>query len=470
LGDKARVLTSFAENHLTTDGQTVSRLSRPQPITAFAVALGVAACGLAVGLMLAGQAFGSAIGVLLLGAFSMLAEKRSIRIGSNAEVSVSVLPIVFGAVVFGPLAAMAIGAIGILADLRRPYVRWLTWTSWKAISSGLAGVAATLVLAGDSSIVRLFLAISVAVIVESCVDAVIGGVVVSIRRTGDFFSFVRQLRPVILGAVPLYAPVILLLVYAYEQLSFWGLLLFLVPAFAAHRLHGLYREQRETTEQLQVANKRLERASLSFATALVAALDARDQYTAGHSAAVAVYARDIADQLNLSEDVQHLAYLCGLVHDVGKVGLPAGLLEKPGPLTLEERRKMEEHSAIGERILGKVDDYNEIARIVRHHHERIDGNGYPDRLVGDEIPIVSRIIAVADAYNAMTSGRPYRDAMPSRVARFRLAQASGTQFDVSVVAAFEAILAGASETYLSGARPDFAVEAQRQPLVVASVA
>jgi putative nucleotidyltransferase with HDIG domain len=453
-----------------TDGQAVSGPSRPQPITAFALALGVAACGLAAGLLVAGQAFGSAIGVLLLGAFSMLAEKRSIRIGSNAEVSVSVLPIVFGAVVFGPLAAMAIGAIGILADLRPPYVRWLTWTSWKAISSGLAGVAATLVLAGDSSLVRLFLAISVAVIVESCVDAVIGGVVVSIRRTGDFFSFVRQLRPVILGAVPLYAPVILLLVYAYEQFSVWGLLLFLVPAFAAHRLHGLYREQRETTEQLQVANKRLERASLSFATALVAALDARDQYTAGHSAAVAVYARDIAAQLKLSDEEQHLAYLCGLVHDVGKVGLPAGPLEKPGALTLEERRKMEEHSAIGERILGKVDDYNEIARIVRHHHERMDGNGYPYHLVGDEIPIVSRIIAVADAYNAMTSGRPYRDAMPSRVARFRLAQASGTQFDISVVAAFEAILAGASETYLSGARSDFTVDAQRQPLAVASVA
>ena len=118
---------------------------------------------------------------------------------------------------------------------------------------------------------------------------------------------------------------------------------------------------------------------------------------------------------------------------------------------------MEEHSAIGERILGKVDDYAEIARIVRHHHERMDGNGYPDRLCSDEIPIISRIIAVADAYNAMTSGRPYRDAMPSRVARFRLAQAAGTQFDTTVVAAFEAILAGATETYLSGIRSDFAL-------------
>ena len=176
----------------------------------------------------------------------------------------------------------------------------------------------------------------------------------------------------------------------------------------------------------------------------------------------------------MSGEDQQIAHLCGLVHDIGKVGLPAGLLEKPGALTLEERRRMEEHSAIGERILAKVDDYAEIARIVRHHHERVDGNGYPDRVRGEEIPLLSRIIAVADAYNAMTSGRPYRDAMPSRVARFRLAQAVGTQFDTTVVAAFEAILAGASETYLSGIRPDFAIEAQRHraplPQVAASVA
>ena len=303
-------------------------------------------------------------------------------------------------------------------------------------------------------------------VVLETVDAVLAASVVAVRRSGDYLGFLRLLRPILTGSVPLYVPVLLLLVYAYQQISVWSLVLFLAPAVAAHRLHTLYRQQQETTEQLRFANERLERASLSFATALVAALDARDQYTAGHSAAVAVYARDIARRLGLSEEEQHLAHLCGLVHDVGKVGLPAGLLEKPGALTLEERRRMEEHSEIGERILGKVDDYAEIARIVRHHHERMDGNGYPDRLPGPAIPLLSRILAVADAYNAMTSGRPYRDAMPSRVARFRLAQAAGTQFDTSVVAAFEAILTGACETYLSGARPDFTIEAQRQPALV----
>jgi putative nucleotidyltransferase with HDIG domain len=206
---------------------------------------------------------------------------------------------------------------------------------------------------------------------------------------------------------------------------------------------------------LAAANRRLESANLSFATALVATLDARDRYTAGHSAAVAIYARDIAIRMGLSELEQNLVNLCGLVHDVGKIGLSAGLLEKPGALNLEERRQMEQHSTIGEGILRNVDDYGEIAKIVRHHHERVDGNGYPDRLVGDDIPLLARIIAVADSYNAMTSDRPYRDAMPSRVARLRLAQAVESQFDTSVVAAFEAILAGATEDYRIARGADF---------------
>ena len=116
---------------------------------------------------------------------------------------------------------------------------------------------------------------------------------------------------------------------------------------------------------------------------------------------------------------------------------------------------MQRHSEIGERILANVDRYAEIAAIVRHHHERVDGQGYPDKLSGDDIPSLSRIIAVADAYNAMTSNRPYRDAMPSRVARLRLAQAVESQFDTGVVAAFEAILAGATEDYRTGRGAEF---------------
>jgi putative nucleotidyltransferase with HDIG domain len=250
------------------------------------------------------------------------------------------------------------------------------------------------------------------------------------------------------------------LAYSYLSISPWSVALFAIPAIAAQRLLVLYREQRETSEALGVANSRLAKANVSFATALVATLDARDRYTAGHSAAVAIYARDIARRMGLSEQEQEIVHLCGLVHDVGKIGLPPGLLEKPGALSLEERRHMEEHPVIGERILKNVDDYGEIARVVRHHHERLDGLGYPDGLSADEIPLLSRVIAVADAYNAMTSDRPYRDAMPSRVARLRLAQAVESQFDTSVVAAFEALLAGGSEAYRLGKDPEFVLDTE----------
>jgi putative nucleotidyltransferase with HDIG domain len=230
------------------------------------------------------------------------------------------------------------------------------------------------------------------------------------------------------------------LAYSYTTISPWSVALFLIPAVAAQRLLLLYRQQRETAEALGEANARLARANLSFATALVATLDARDRYTAGHSAAVAIYGRDIARRMGLSENEQELVHLCGLVHDVGKIGLAAGLLEKPGALNLDERRQMEQHPVIGERILRNVDDYGAIAAVVRHHHERVDGLGYPDRLIG-----------------AMTSDRPYRDAMPSRVARLRLAQAVESQFDTGVVAAFEAILASADEEYRTGQRAEFSL-------------
>ena len=254
--------------------------------------------------------------------------------------------------------------------------------------------------------------------------------------------------------LPLHVPTVALLGYVY-WISPWSVALFAVPALAAQRLLVLYREQRETSEALTTANERLESANLSFATALVATLDARDRYTAGHSTAVAVYARDIAVRMGLSEREQDLVHLCGLVHDIGKIGLSAGLLEKAGPLTLEERREMERHPVIGEEILRNVDDYDEIAVIVRHHHERVDGTGYPDRLASDDIPLLARIIAVADSYNAMTSDRPYRDAMPSRVARLRVAQAVESQFDTAVVAAFEAILTSATESYRLGRSDQF---------------
>lgn len=391
-----------------------------------------------------------AVGALaILGA---AAERSRVRLSPNLELSISLVPTLFAAVVFGPLAAMIVAAASIGSDFRRPYMKWAVYSFSESITGATTGLVAGLAATwADSLAGSIALATIAGAVTAQALDTLFATITVTLRGTGRPLDIARTLAPVVAASVPLYTPIVALLAYVYMTLSPWTLPLFLAPALAAQHLFGLYQHQRLLTDNLTAANVQLERANLSFAGALVATLDARDKYTAGHSAAVAAYSRDIAERLGLPIDTQRLVHLCGLVHDIGKIGLPAGLLEKEGPLTLDERRQMQEHPIIGEHILSKVDTYSEIAQVVRHHHERVDGCGYPDGLSHDDIPLLSRIIAVADAYDAMTSDRPYREAMPSRVARLRLAQAVESQFDTSVVAAFEAILAGASPAYRSGA-------------------
>jgi putative nucleotidyltransferase with HDIG domain len=411
----------------------------------------------------------------ILGGLALLAavaERQSVPLTRNTEGSVAFLPFVFTAVAFGPFAALVVGALAGMGDFRRPYLRWAVYLPIRALTATAAGLAAGQVgsPAELNTLGEILLATLAASIANEVMDLLFNLGTQAVRRAGSALSLVRTLGPLLLVQSLLYTPLVALLVYGYHLYSFAVVGAFLVPALALQRVIQLYQTQREAVSNLEDLNARLERANLSFAGALVATLDARDEYTAGHSAAVAVYCRDIAERMGLSEEEQQLVHLCGLVHDIGKVGLAPGLLEKKGALTLEERRQMEQHPVIGERILSKVDDYHDIALIVRHHHERVDGLGYPDNLRRDQIPLLSRIIAVADAYNAMTSVRPYRDAMPSRVARLRLAQAVESQFDTSVVAAFEAVLAGASEAYRSGEREDFSLGAKQlaAPLRVAT--
>jgi putative nucleotidyltransferase with HDIG domain len=424
-------------------------------------------------LFVSGYGLEAPVAVVALGATAAIAERSSVHVTRTTEQSISVLPTLFAAVLFGPLAAAVVGGASMLGDPelvshgdpdRAPRLKWATYTSTRFIGGAAMGLAAQAALAFvPSTLGGLIAATLVGALIGELLEvafALITGVVRG-RAVAETAAMMKPLLAHLIFLVaPVYAPVVALLAYTYIEFSPWSLALFLVPAIAAQRLYGLYQEQRRLADDLSLVNETLERANLQFAGALIATLDARDRYTAGHSAAVAIYSRDIARRMGLPEETQELAYLCGLVHDIGKIGLSPGLLEKPGALTLDERRQMQEHSAIGERILAHVDEYSEIATVVRHHHERIDGQGYPDGLADDDIPMVSRIIAVADAYNAMTSDRPYRDAMPSRVARLRLAQAVDSQFDTSVVAAFEAILASADEDYRVAVRDDFRAFAQ----------
>jgi putative nucleotidyltransferase with HDIG domain len=439
------------------------RTAKWSALSLWVASLVVSAGLVAAGLVLSGYSIGSVWVVLGLATVAALAERSRVRLTRYLEESISLLPTLFAAVVFGPLAAMVVAAASMIGAFGAPYLKWATYTCTRALTGAATGLAATWA-AGltNTHIASVVIATTVGTLVSQVLDGSFAALTLKVRNTGNPGELLKTHVPLVFLAVPFYAPLVAVLAFAFRDVSVWTLPLFFGPALAAQRLFGLYQQERRLAAGLTAANTRLERANISFATALVTTLDARDRYTAGHSAAVAIYARDIGLRLGLPEEQQQLAHLCGLVHDIGKIGLPPGLLEKPGALTLEERRLMQEHSAIGERILAKVDDYAEIARIVRHHHERMDGMGYPDGLVDGDIPLISKIIAVADAYNAMTSDRPYRDAMPSRVARMRLAQGVEGQFDTTIVAAFEAVLAGADEDYRMGTRVDFTLDAQDQ--------
>lgn len=423
----------------------------------YVAVLSTAAVSCAVVLLARGYGVEDTWTVLALAIVNAVAERSGVWVTRTTQLSIALLPTLFAAVLFGPLAGAVVNAASMVGDPellaprdpeRAPRLKWAAYTSTRFLTGAVAGFVAEQVLhATNTRFGGLLAATLIAALVAEGLD-ILSAAGTSRIRGRSMLGVIQTLGPIFLTSVPAYAPIVAVLALAYQDISAWTTPLFFIPALAAQRLFGMYQNQRSLSE-------RLEDASVSFAVALVTALEASDAYTAGHSRAVAIYCRDIATRMGLPQSECERAFLCGLVHDIGKVGLPASLLGKDGPLTLDERRRMQEHSAIGERILREVAAYEDIARIVRHHHERIDGEGYPDGIHGLDIPLLSKVIAVADAYNAMTSNRPYRDAMPPRVARLRLAQAVESQFDTSVVAAFEAILAAADDDYRTAQREDF---------------
>ncbi|NPV53198.1 MAG: HD-GYP domain-containing protein [Firmicutes bacterium] len=170
--------------------------------------------------------------------------------------------------------------------------------------------------------------------------------------------------------------------------------------------------------------------------ALSKALDARDHYTAEHSRKVAEYARAIAETMRLSPSQQKAIYLAGLLHDVGKIGIPGSYLNKPGKLSSQEWVEIQRHPLLGYEIIQDIPGLQSIARMVLHHHERFDGQGYPHKITDGDIPLGARILCVADSFDAMTSERIYKPTMPKEVAIMELEKCAGTQFDPEVVEAF----------------------------------
>ena len=208
---------------------------------------------------------------------------------------------------------------------------------------------------------------------------------------------------------------------------------------------------RQRTKQLALKNQELSTAYIQTIRALAEAIDAKDHYTRGHSERVAVYASRMARRMNLRKELVERVYFSGLLHDVGKIGIPDAIITKPSRLSKEEYLEMQKHPEIGAKILEPVQFLKHIIPCVRHHHEWFDGSssGYPMRLAGDQIPQPSRIIVVADTVEAMTSDRPYRKALPLEVVVRELHKYSGPQFDPTCVEAFLSLLEDEGDAFIA---------------------
>lgn len=189
-------------------------------------------------------------------------------------------------------------------------------------------------------------------------------------------------------------------------------------------------------EQVESAKKDLEGLLISTITSLVSAIDAKSPWTKGHSERVTNFALEIAREMGLKdEDLEHLK-LCGLLHDIGKIGIYDGVLDKPGKLTDEEFELIKKHPVMSMEILNPIKQLSTIIPGILHHHERYDGKGYPEGISGDDIPLCARILCVADSFDAMTAERPYKPPRGIEDAKLELKRCSGTQFDPKVVEAF----------------------------------
>ncbi len=243
----------------------------------------------------------------------------------------------------------------------------------------------------------------------------------------------KHYAPVLMVSLALPSAVAVVQVFAYG-LSLTNLMMVLVAiVFFLYTLKELGEEvEQARSRELEFYKEMQQKEAVMFGEtteALANAIDAKDTYTRGHSARVALLSRLIAGEAGFSETDCDQIYYAALLHDVGKIGVPDGILSKVGALTDQEFEKMKQHTVLGNQILSSIRHFPELSIGAHYHHERFDGRGYPDGLSGGEIPEMARIIAVADAYDAMTSRRSYRDPLDLDKVRRELGGGRGTQFD-----------------------------------------
>jgi len=334
--------------------------------------------------------------------------------------------------VYGPALAMLIAALGAL--IGETIERKISWdkvifnASQYALTVGIAGIAYQQAggVIGAQNIFRFILPAAICALTYCIVNTTLFIMVVSFAQNVRIKTIWRTS---IKETVPSYiaeAPMGFLMAIIYTEVGILGILLFFLPLLLARRSFELYTKMRKVY--------------LDTIRALAAAIDAKDPYTKGHSERVAETSVALAQELNLSDkDIENIEYTA-LLHDIGKIGIADSILGKKSSLTNKEFDKIKEHTVMGAKIIEPVDFLKNSYEAIYHHHERYNGKGYPDGLKSEDIPLSARIIAVADAYDAMGSDRPYRKKLNKDKILKELKDQSGKQFDPEIVKALISVL------------------------------
>ncbi len=384
--------------------------------------------------------------------------------GQRVKASTSFLAIVTAAVFAGPTPAAILGAVTIVAawvrSPRAPHYllnNFLTY-AWFPLISGLAFHAVeTATGTTNADGVFYLLVFSMFVLAQVINFTMIAGYSCYV----DGGRLTDKIRRVLIPVMPSELVAALLAVgiaYLYVTVGLATVALFAVALACSQYLIGALILSQQRADELELRAKQLAGFQVALLGALLRTLDLRDRMTARHSAAVARYSREIAAAAGLSEGDQELVHTAGLLHDIGKFVLPDRILKGDAELTELDWEEIKKHPYEGARIVSQIDGYQPVGEIVLAHHERMDGLGYPRGLQGDQIPVLARIIAVADTYDVLTARDSYREPVSSFEAMTELRRVAGTQLDGRFVEVLNEVLADKGFSYRHGEDADFEAE------------
>ena len=399
---------------------------------------------------------------------AVIADELSVEVSDRVTLAAFNLPILLAIMFAGRLPALGVAVVvglwGAWRENSRSVVIYNTANLATAVFLSSLAFDALVHYLGielDRVSVGLLAAGAVAAVTFEAANLALLSVGMLVKYGRRLKAFWRLEMPPFLRSLGVLLLLGLAIATLYAAAGIVAVALLFVPLLASQYMFKLLvREKQHLAKQKILSDKYLE-MNIGLAAAMVVLLDSKDEYTAQHSAAVAMYCRDIATALELPEEEAEALHLAGLLHDLGKVGVPDAVLRKTTTLDKEEWEYIRQHPEKGAEVLSHLATYQDVADIVRHHHERLDGSGYPRGITGEAIPEASKILAVADSYHAMTSDRPYHGARSSFEALKELRLMAGVKLDARYVEVLARVLRDKDLAYRDGSSTDFTLEYER---------